>query len=224
MKLLSKLAAILAVAPLLAFATPASADSPGQLEGGAFVYQAKNLTTSGTYGNSINANAGDEVQYRVWLHNTEFGNLTNVTVRASLPTTSATSNTSTMVATTDLGGTSGTNGSVTVNLSSAQTINYENGSSVLYTQSGSVIRTLPDAITGSGVNIGTLNGSTTEYVLFKAKASVPAPTPPVTPVTPVSKTTVLPNTGAGDVLGIFAGASAVGTAGHYFVARRRRRS
>jgi LPXTG-motif cell wall-anchored protein len=32
----------------------------------------------------------------------------------------------------------------------------------------------------------------------------------------------LPNTGAGDVLGIFAGASSIGAAGHFIVARKRR--
>jgi hypothetical protein len=53
----------------------------------------------------------------------------------------------------------------------------------------------------------------------------PTPTPTPTPVTPVVKstTTTLPNTGAGDAIEIFAGASAVGTAAHYVVARRNRR-
>jgi hypothetical protein len=315
----SKLAAALAVLPIMAFASPVLADSPGQLETGSFVYQVKDVTTSGTYGNSINVSACDEVQYRVWLHNTEFGNLSNVTAMVNLPSASSTTNTSTMTATTDLGGTSGTNGSATVNVGSAQTVSYENGSSVLFNQSGNVIKSLPDTITGSGVNIGTLNGSTTEYITFKAKVSCPVVTPPVvsfacteldvtnidrthfdftakasvsnatvtsygftakdangntvdtttvttnalsalyhfnqtnagtytvsavvntdhgstsasacskqvtvaavptTPATPAA--TVLPNTGAGDVLGIFGGASAAGTAAHAIVTRRRR--
>jgi len=43
------------------------------------------------------------------------------------------------------------------------------------------------------------------------------------PVTPVTKSaTTLPNTGAGDVVGLFAGASAAGTAAHAIVSRRRR--
>ena len=45
-----------------------------------------------------------------------------------------------------------------------------------------------------------------------------------TPVTPVvlSTSTPLPNTGPGDVLGLFTGISAFGAAGHYMVSRRRR--
>lgn len=218
---LSKLAVVMAAMPVLAVSGAALADSPGQLEGGSFVYQAKNVTQSGSYGNSINAAACEEVQYRVWLHNTEFGNLSNVTVKVALPAGSAASNTSTMTATTDLGGTSGTSGSATVNISSAQTISYENGTSTLYAENGTAIKTLPNTITGSGVNIGTLNGSTTEYIVFKAKVSCPAPTPTPTP-TPTPKPTTLPNTGAGDVVGIFAGASAAGTAAHAVITRRRK--
>jgi len=43
---------------------------------------------------------------------------------------------------------------------------------------------------------------------------------PTTPSTPPA--TTLPNTGAGDVLGLFAGASAAGTAAHAIVTRRRK--
>jgi hypothetical protein len=50
--------------------------------------------------------------------------------------------------------------------------------------------------------------------------SVPPVTPPVTPPQTPS-TTTLPNTGPGDVIGLFAGVSALGTAGHYVVSRRR---
>jgi hypothetical protein len=47
---------------------------------------------------------------------------------------------------------------------------------------------------------------------------------PTTPTTPApTKASTLPNTGAGDVLGIFAGASAAGTAAHAVVTRRFRR-
>jgi hypothetical protein len=54
----------------------------------------------------------------------------------------------------------------------------------------------------------------------KAKAAVKCSKPVTTAST---KPHALPNTGAGDVVGLFAGASAVGTAGHYFVSRRNRR-
>lgn len=55
----------------------------------------------------------------------------------------------------------------------------------------------------------------TKKVTFKK--NVP---PTVTPVTP--PTTVMPDTGAGDVAGIFAGTSAFGAAAHQLVTRRRR--
>ena len=48
------------------------------------------------------------------------------------------------------------------------------------------------------------------------------PTTPTTPTTPAA--TTLPNTGAGDVLGIFAASSAAAGAGHFVVSRRRARS
>jgi hypothetical protein len=61
---------------------------------------------------------------------------------------------------------------------------------------------------------------TTEVGKCEANVTVTS-TPPVTPPqTP--PTTSLPNTGPGDVIGLFAGASALGTAGHYVVSRRRR--
>jgi hypothetical protein len=111
-----------------------------------------------------------------------------------------------------------------VNLSSAQTVTYENGSTTLYNENGTVIKTLPDTITTSGVDIGALNGSTTEFVNYKAKVSCPSkPTPTPTPITPVTTPKALPNTGAGDVLGIFAGATAAGSAAHMAITARRNR-
>lgn len=314
----SKIAAALAVVPVLAVSGSALAGSPGQLAGGDN-YLVKNLTQNGSYANTISASCNDEVQYSMQLSNTQFGGLNNVTLKATLP---GNGGVSTATATTDLGGTSGTSDTVTVNLGSGQTIALENGTTVLYNGSGSAIKTLSDTITTSGVNIGTLNGSTTEFVNFKAKVSCPvtpppvvsfactelsvtnldrthydftakataqnatisgftfttkdanskvvdttnvstsatsavyhfnqetgtytvsasvntdhgsasssncvkqvtvaAPpvTPPTTPTTPPA--TALPNTGAGDVLGLFAGASATGTAAHAIVTRRRR--
>jgi hypothetical protein len=311
----SKLAAALAVAPVLAVSGLASAGSPGQLAGGDN-YLVKNITQKGSYANTISATCNDEVQYSMQLSNTQFGGLNNVTLKATLPSAGGVS---TATATTDLGGTSGTSDTVTVNLGSNQTQSLENGTTVLYDGNGNVIKTLPDTIT-TGVNIGTLNGSTTEYVNFRAKVSCPTTTPEVKlacveldvknidrthydftakgsvqnatitgysftakdangkvvdtynnttssttsgvyhfnqetgtytvsaqlntdhgnnsndncvkqitvasppttpPTTPPAKT--LPNTGAGDVLGIFGASSAFGAAAHYVNSRRNRR-
>lgn len=231
MKSLSKLAAIVTgVIAVVAFSlSPVLADSPGQLEGGTITYVVRNVTQNGSYSSVITASACDEVKYSVRLHNTSFGGFTNVHVNVSLPSSSAASNTSTMTATTDLGGDSGASSAATVNLSSAQSLSYENGSTVLYDENGNVIKTLPDTIASSGVDIGGLNGSTTEFVNFKAKVScpvVPTPTPTPTPTpakaTVVTTTKALPNTGPGDIAELFVGTSAFGSIGHYLFRRNRR--
>lgn len=205
----------------LAFAifgiTPVRADSPGQLTGGPNVYQVKNLTAGGDYTSSVNVACNDVIQYSIMLHNAAFGGLTNVVVSANLAG-------GTVTAIPAEGASTGTSGSVTVNVASSGSLAYQSGSSTLYNSSGAVIRTLPDTITSGGVNIGDISGSTTEFVNFRAKSNCPV-TPVATTPTPIGKgaaqPAVLPNTGVGDVLGIFTGASAAGAAGHYIFARRR---
>lgn len=173
----SKLAIVLAAVPVFGIAAHAMADSPPQLGGGSDVYVVKNLTQGGDYTSIVNANACEELKYSIRLHNTAYSAFQDVKVSVNLPSNSSTSNTSTMTATTNLGGNSGTSDTATVDLSSAQTISYENGTATLYDANGNVIRTLPDTITSSGVDIGSLNGSTTEFVQFQAKVSCPT-TPP----------------------------------------------
>ena len=74
MKSLSKLVALATgtlTLALVAFSlSPVFADSPGQLEGGSFVYEVKNLTQAGALANTISAKACEQLQYRVYLHNT----------------------------------------------------------------------------------------------------------------------------------------------------------
>jgi hypothetical protein len=309
----SKLAAALAVLPILAAAGPALADSPGQLTSGTNIFVVKNLTQNGAYANSISATCNEEVQYSVRLHNAAFGGLTNVKVSVNLVNGQ-------MTAVPAEGASQGTSGSVTVSLPSNGSLAFESGSTTLYDVNGNVIKTLPDGVTTVGVNVGNIAGSTTEFVLLKAKVACPPVTPPVVsfacteldvnqidrthfdftakasaqnatvtsygftakdangttvdtntvstnalsavyhfnqtnagtytvsavvntdhgstsasacskqitvaavPTTPApTKATTLPNTGAGDVLGIFAGASAAGTAAHAVVSRRFRR-
>ncbi|MBX4197139.1 hypothetical protein KW801_01105 [Candidatus Saccharibacteria bacterium] len=118
----SKLAAALAVAPVLAYSGSALAGSPGQLAGGDN-YQVKNLTQNGSYADTISATCNDVVKYSMQLSNTQFGALNDVTLKATLPNSGGVS---TATATTDLGGTSGTSDTTTVNLASGQTQSYEN--------------------------------------------------------------------------------------------------
>src|ERR1700692_4286036 len=95
----SKLAAALAVLPILAVSGSALAGSPGQLAGGDN-YLVKNLTQGGSYANTISATCNDEVQYSMQLSNTQFGGLNNVILKATLPSNGGTS---TATATPDLG-------------------------------------------------------------------------------------------------------------------------
>ncbi|MGC1177322.1 MAG: hypothetical protein WA843_04590 [Candidatus Saccharimonadales bacterium] len=221
MSKISKIAAALTVVSVVATSGSAIAGSPGQLAGGDN-YLVKNLTQKGAYANAVTATCNDEVQYSMQLSNTQFGALNNVTLKATLPSGGGLS---TATATTDLGGTSGTADSATVNLGAGQTQSLESGTTVLYDDKGSAIKTLPDAIASNGVNIGTLSGSTTEFVNFKAKVTCPTPpvTPPATPVTPATPAapTQLVNTGPGAVVGIFAAVTAAGAVGYrLFLSRR----
>jgi hypothetical protein len=240
-RLLKVSAAAVLVAPALVFASTAKADSPGQLTGGANVYQVKNVTKNGAYAASASAACNEEVRYSVRLHNAAYGGLTNVNVKADLASGKVTA--TNVNVTSDLakgsvsavpaeGASAGTTGSVTVTVASGNQV-YENGSAKLYDANGTLIKDLPDTITTSGVNVGNIKGSTTEFVNFQAKVNCPTPTPtptpaPTTPAStptpaPAKAPTALPNTGAGDVLGAFAGVSAAGTAAHAVVRARRNR-
>jgi len=156
-----------------------AADGQGQIGGGP-IYQIANLTQKTGYANPASANACDELEYSVKLHNSGYSSVTNVVVSATLPSTSGTSNTSNLTATYQGGVVPSTSASATVNLSSAQTVSYESGSTELFDGNGNVIKNLSDGVIGSGINVGTLPGSTTEFVNFKAKVS--CPTPPPAPV------------------------------------------
>jgi hypothetical protein len=217
MKKLSTLVAGAAIVPVLALATPVHAGSPGQL-GGGDNYVVKNLTQKGSYANAITATCNDEVQYSMQLSNTQFGTLKNVTLKATLPVNGGVS---TATATTDLGGQSGASDTATVTLGNGQTMSLKPGTTVLYDSNAQAIKTLPDTIATSGVNIGDLNGSTTEFVNFKAKVSCPeTPKPPVTPPTTTTPTE-LPHTGAGNVVATVLGVSILGAVLHrVFLSRR----
>lgn len=227
MKYLSKVAAIAGATTIASVAalTPVLADSPGQLEGGSLVYKVKNVTQNGSYANTVSAKACDELQYSIDLHNTEYGALHNIMVKVNLPSGSTTSNVSTMTASPDAGGTTGTSGTASVNFTIPQNVTYENGTTVLYDGSGHVIKNLSDGITPNGINVGSLNGSTTEFVNFKARVNCPTtPNTPGTPGTPgTSETpgkggpvapagTTLPDTGAESGLAGLAGTGALGYA------------
>jgi len=228
MKKIVSMIAALAVLPVFAFAGTAGAAVNSAIEGGD-IYRVKNVTQGSGYADTTSANACDTLQYQVRLHNPgPDAVLNNVKVSVAFGTAATTHDTSIITARADNASPSSTSDTATANISSAQTESYVAGSTQLLDPNGNVIQTLPDGITGSGVNIGTLGISlgNIRYVRFQMKVSCPSkPTPTPTPITPVSTPApkALPNTGAGDVLGIFAGASAAGTAAHMAVSARRNR-
>jgi uncharacterized repeat protein (TIGR01451 family) len=226
MSLSRKLAAatVSGVAAAIMFAAPVFA-AVGQIEGGD-IYWAKDVTQNGAFVDPTSAKAGDTLIYRVRIHNPGEACLSNVQVKAILPSAAGTSNKSTITVWADAATTNFISDTATVNLSDNQTISYVSGTTQLLDNNG-VLSTLPETIFTSGVNIGGVCVSTNNerFVQFQAKVNTPTPVTPVTPTTTTTTTThptTLPNTGAGDVLGIFAGASAAGTAAHAVIARRRR--
>ena len=218
MSKVTNIAAGLAVVPVLAFAAPVFADSPGDLAGGADIYQVRNVTQNGNYSSAVNAACGETVKYSVKLSNTDFGALSDVTVKASL-----TSGEMNATAKTSDNGTTTTSGKVTVTLPAKASLGYQTGTTKLYTVDGQLIKDLADGVTTDGVNAGTLNGSTREFLQFQAKVNCET-TPPVTPpTTTTTKTTpkALPNTGAGQVFGLAGAAVVAGAvASRLFLSRR----
>lgn len=209
-----KQTAVATVAAAALFVTPVGAESPGQLAGGSNVLKVKNVTQNTAYSNSVTSvKCGDTIKYSITLSNTHFSALNNIKVAASLGSTS------TITATPDIGASAGTSGSATVALSNGQKLTYDNGSTKLYDANASLLKTLPDGIANGGVNMGTLNGSTLEFVNFTAKVDCPVtpeqpkPQTPGVPVTPgPEQPATLPETGPAAGLAAMAGIGAVGYA------------
>ncbi len=207
------------------FASPVVfADGTGQIGGGAGAYQVKNLTQGGSYASSATANKCEELQYSIRLHNSGYTAVNNLNVKATLPASASTTNKSVMTASYTNGVVPSTTAAVTVNLTSAQNIEFESGSTKLYDGNGAFVRSLSDGITGSGVNLDSLSGSRTEYVVFKAKVNCsekPVCEENCTPVNPPVVTTgSLPNTGPGAVAAIFGAVTTASTIAYYAVSRR----
>jgi hypothetical protein len=222
MKKLALIAAAVAVAPSLAFTAPVFADSPGQLSNSADFYKVKNETKGSAYGSEATATCGDVVKYSVMIANSEFGMLSNVTVKTTL------AGSTTVSATNDENKTTSVSGNVTVNAVKGDLV-YVAGSTKNLKSDGTFIKTLADGITTSGVNKGSLNGSTAEFVQFQAK--VVCETTPVTPTTPETPKTpeapkpaapaVIAATGPASAIATMTGLSALAAGIGYAVQRRR---
>jgi len=215
------LAAFLAVAPVLGFAAPVFADSPGQLSSAPTDYEVKNVTQNGTYGQSASAACNETVKYSVLLANSEFGLLRDLTVKANLATGAISAS-----AINTVGDTTSVSGSVTVN--HPGTLKYVAGSTVRITSDGQTRTPQGDGVvTAAGENVGELNGSTQTFVQFEAKVDCPTPpvTPPVTPpttppVTPAAPQ-VLAATGPVETFAQIVGVTAITGAISYYIRSRR---
>jgi hypothetical protein len=245
MSKVSKIAAGLAVVPMLAFAAPVLADSPGSFSTGAGMYQVRNESQNQTtYKDSVSAACNETVKYTILLSNTANGAISNINVKTSLTT-------GVMTATGSNGsGTTTTSGTATVSVPSGASLSYVAGSTqVINYNDHSVIATLDDNITTSkGTSAGNLAGSTNEWVQYKAKVSCVTPpkeiqvcelstkkvitinedqfdsakhTKDLSKCQTVTPPTVLANTGPGQVAGIVAATVVAATAGANFVLRRR---
>jgi hypothetical protein len=212
-------AATAAIIPAVSIVAPVAADSPGVI-GGGDIYRVKNVTQNTAFADSVNANACEELQYKVLLHNSGFSAAKNITVSANTASVSkATVN--------YIGdGPQTVSDTATVNLASAQSISYENGTTQLLDNKSNVIKSLPDGVTAGGVNVGNLDGSTSEFVSFKAKVNCPTtppktpPTTPNTPATPGAPTTLV-NTGPGSAVAAFVAATIAGAFGYRLYLSRR---
>lgn len=163
MKKFASLAALVMLPVLsLVFSTSAFA-APGQLAGGSNLYKVRNVTQNGGYSSSISAVCNDTVKYSVEISNTQYGALTDVTVKANLA-----SGAIDVSAKNDAGATVTSNGTVAV-ATNGGTLQYIAGSTSLYMVNGTFVKTLADGVASNGVNAGDLGGSTREFVQFQAK-------------------------------------------------------
>ena len=219
MKKFALFIAALAVVPAM-FAASAFADSPGQLTNGDNYYQVKNVTKNGAYGKSTSLACDETVKYSILMSNTDFGQLSNVTVKATLPGSITISGTNADNQTTSV------SGSVAVSMPSNGNLSYVAGSTnyYVYNADGTTAstKTLADGVTAGGVNTGALAGSTQARVYFQAKVNCSTtPVTPTTPTTPATPTTVkeLPQTGSTGLFTIVAAVVAL-SAGYLVTARK----
>jgi hypothetical protein len=163
---------------LIAAAIPSAAadqnqqSSQGQFSQGNFYY-VKDETQNGAWGNTISANACDELRYKIYLYNPGPSFLSSATIQVSLPSNAAASNTSTATAYSINADPTTVSANAVVNLNTSESITYESGSTELLDANNNVIKDLPDGITQGGVNIGDIAASGTEFVQFNAKVNCP---------------------------------------------------
>ncbi len=191
-----------------------------------------NSSTS-AYATSAQVTDNEEVVLAVYFHNNAAANLnltaTNTQVKINLPSGNASTQTPTAYITADNANPNQVWATADLTNSTPFSLAYEPGTAKLYTNYVNGIA-VSDNVVGSGALIGSNGtdgnvpgcGQFSGYVTIRARVHLAAaPVVATTPAKPAAK--ALPNTGPGDeIAGLFVGTSALGSAGHYLVARRRR--
>ena len=185
----------------------------------------------------ITVTNNEELVLRVFFHNNASANLhlvsQNTRVKVLLPHTPSTATYAAGYIMSDNASPKVVTDTVDFVGPSNFTLSYEPGTAQLWTDAAHGLTMSDSIVTNSGALIGyaTLDGKVPGcsayegFVTFKVRVSMPTtptPQPPTPTPTPTHTATALPNTGPGDVVGLFAGASAAGGATHYFVSRRRK--
>ncbi len=170
------LTATLLAVPVVVLGASAGALGEGQIERGD-IYYSKNLTSGSNFADPTAADKCDTLQYKILMHNPGATPVTNVTIKVNLSSAATTQNVSTATISAQNAFPATVSDTATVNISTAQSVTYISGSTQLLDHTNTVINNLPDGITGSGVNIGTVGVSVNEvkYVQFKAKIDCPKP-------------------------------------------------
>lgn len=147
----------------------------------------KNPGCSNCWVSSVTADSNDAVSFDIYYHNTGSQTASNVTLRATLPSGTFTSVNIPVTITDSAGGQA--NGSVSLNLASAQTITFIPGSVKWYPNQALNTQALPSGqngseIVGAGLNIGSISPgwATQGHVVFRAQvgnASQPQVNTPV---------------------------------------------
>lgn len=232
------------------FAGVVSAAPAGQIEGGD-IYRVRNVSTNSAFVDPATGTCGNTFQFKVRVHNPGPDALANVNVKATLPTTEATSHSSQVTVTASNANPASTSDTAGVTLDKAAKLSYINGSTELLDANGAKLLTLGDTIFTSGVTIDTVGVSTQQkrFVQFSVKADCPAapvekcPVPgkehlpknspdckndetPVVPGTPSTPATPalpaeLPETGIDSTLVILLGLGALTAAITYAVTSRK---
>ena len=180
----------LAAIGLMAAGGAGHAIGEGQIEQGD-IYRIKNITKNSLFADPASADKCETVQYKVRLHNPGPGVVSNVNVKATLPTTAASTNVSTVSITAQNAFPVTVSDIATLFLSTPQSVSYVSGSTQLLDTNSAVLANLPDGIIGSGVNIGSVAVSLLNIKFVQFQAKVNCPPPPAQPVFTCDKLSVL---------------------------------